>query len=167
MNEVKKCKAELLSSGEDDNKLRPVTIRFPDTVWKALSDISADRSCSMAQLVRQLVEWSLSDIDVYTGYEDQMEEIKTAINQLTDEISSVQRELHRIGVNFNQEIRLRNIEQKYAKRKTLDERAAYFQELNEVKEGSTTLDKVELEALMHKYEDATKKAGEIICRILE
>ena len=166
MNEVKKCKARFSASEEDAEKLRPVTIRFPEEIWKALRDTSSARGYSMASLVRQLVEWGLSDMDEHTLQEEQISALHDAVIKLTDEISQIQRELNRIGVNYNQEVRLKNIERKYANRKNLEDRASYFREMDAIKNGSTTLNKKELDSLMSRYEEATQKAGEAICRIL-
>ena len=166
MSKTKKQITGMMKSYEDEERLCPVTVRFPSGVWEAISRISADRSCSMADLVRLVVEWGLQGMEEHTLKEKQISELRDAIIQLTDEISQVQRELNRIGVNYNQEIKIKNIERKYSNRKNLDERASYFREMEVVKKENTTLNKDELDSLMSRYEEATKVAGETICRIL-
>ena len=166
MSAAKKHKADFFSQVECEKKLRPVTVRLPDSLWRAVKDISSDRNCSMAELVRQLVKWAISDIDDYIINEKQMSEIRAEIMKLTDIISQIQRELSRIGSSFNQLTKLRNIQQKYQGKKDFDKRAAMMREMEEAKKDSKTLNKAELESLMARYEEATRKAGEAICLIL-
>ena len=168
MNETKKHKADsvFLHDEKDTGKLCPVTVRFPEEVWDAIRSISEDRSCSMAQMVRQIVEWGLSDMDDHVMHEDQLSEIRTEVVKLMDVVSQIERELHRIGVNYNQEIRLRNIQQKYHGLTDIDSRMMAIREKEAVMKDSNLLNKDELYELISKYEDATRKAGEQLCRIL-
>ena len=108
MSAAKKHEADFFSHTECEKKLRPVTVRLPNALWKVVRDISESRNCSMAELVRQLVKWAISDMDNHILNEKQMSEIRTEIMKLTDIISQIQRELYRIGVNYNQVAKLRN-----------------------------------------------------------
>ena len=168
MSKAKKQKTVSTSSPviEDDGRLCAVTVRFPHWVWETIRSIAADRSCSMAELVRQVVQYGLSDIDQHFLRDEQMAEIRSAVVQLMDVISQVERELHRIGINYNQEIRLRHIQQKYENLTDIDSRMNQIRETETVKKESNNLSKEELDHLISRYEDATKKTGEILYQIL-
>lgn len=167
MSRAKKLGASLLASAEDDNnRLRPVTIRLPEALWKGLRVVSEDRGCSMAALVRQVLEYGISDMDNMLLREDQMAEIRTLVMQLMDAVSGVQRELHRIGVNYNQEIKLKQIERKYRNLTDMESRIMAIREKDAVQNDHNTLSKDELDRLMQRYTEATEKAGEVLCRIL-
>ena len=166
MSERKKQQTDFHSHREENRNMCPVTVRFPYTVWEAIRSLSAERDCSMAHLVRQIVEYGVSDIDQHFLREDQLSELRTAVIQLMDVISQIQRELHRIGVNYNQQIKLRNIEQKYKNLTDIDSRMAQIREAEAVRKDSNHLSKEELENIISRYEEATRKAGEVLCRIL-
>ena len=78
--------------------------------------------------------------------------MKVQIINLFNVISEVKNELNRIGVNYNQEVRQRNIERKYGGDMT-------------DRTGSTALSWQELDALISRYERATKGVADL-CRIL-
>ena len=77
-------------------------------------------------------------------------------------------ELHRIGVNFNQEIKIQNIQRKYriTSESSFEDIMKRHAEIEAVKKDSNLLDKAELDALMERYEIATKQVGEMLCLIL-
>lgn len=155
---------------ETGQVLRPVTVRFTAGAWEAIRDTAAENGVSMAELVRMAVAGNLSRYlgDIRIVDKKQAEEIKKAIAALCDTVSRTEMELHRIGLNYNQEIRLKQIERKYG-----DMTYASFQSLlrkgeeeNAVKKDSKNLSKEELDALISRYEQATKQVGDILCRIL-
>lgn len=150
--------------------LRPVTVRFSRGAWEAIRDLAAENGVPMAELVRMAVAGNLSRYlgDIRIVDKTQAAEIKKAIAALSDTVSKVEMELHRIGINYNQEIRLKQIERKYGdmSRASLDARFQKMQEEENVKADSANLSKSELDALISRYEQATKQVGDILCRIL-
>ena len=150
--------------------LRPVTVRFTAEAWEAIRDTAAENGVSMAELVRMAVAGNLSRYlgDIRIVDQQQAAEIKKAITALCDTVSRTEMELHRIGLNYNQEVRLMQIQRKYG-----DTKYASFQTLirkseeeTAVKQDSANLDKAELEKLISRYEQATKQVGDLLCRIL-
>ena len=154
----------------EDMTLRPVTVRFTGGAWEAIRDIAAERQVSVAELVRRAVAGNLAD---YLGSvkfidSEQGEEIKAQITALFDTVSQIQMEPHRIGVNFNQEIKIQNIQRKYriTSESSFEDIMKRRAEIEAVKKDSNLLDKAELDALMERYEIATKQVGEMLCLIL-
>ena len=89
------------------------------------------------------------------------------IKALLDEVTAVKVELHRIGVNYNQAVRLKQVERKYAGR-GMDVGALLQRgkEEEEIKSECKDFSQEDIDALMVRYEKATSKVGEILCRIL-
>ena len=153
---------------EESGGLRPITVRFPEDAWRAIKEIADEHGISQAELVRMAVVGNLWRYlgDLKYIDREQGEEIKTAITALLDTISKIQFELHRIGINYNQEIKLRAIERKYAGDESFRAKEAKLKEEFAVKQESKNLSKDELDAIMKRYEVATKEVGEVLCRIL-
>lgn len=149
--------------------LKPMTIRFSAEAWDAIDAIAREHGTNKTELVRMAVAGNLARYlgDIRIVNEDQATEIKELIKALFNEIAAVKNELNRIGVNYNQAIRLRQIERKYAN-KDLDINAisAKYDETEKVKSECKGFSKEDLDALISRYEQATKQAGEILCRIL-
>ena len=135
--------------------LRPITVRFAPDVWQAVRDLAAENAISQAELIRIIVAGKLhQDLgDIKIIDQQQAAEIKTQIGNLFTVISEVRNELNRIGINYNQEVRQRNIERKYGGGDMMD------------RAGGTALSWQELDALISRYEQATKEVSEL-CRIL-
>ena len=80
-------------------------------------------------------------------------------------MEGIRSELKRIGINYNQELKLKHIEKKYAGSSNFDDIAMKAAEEEEIKKDC--LPAKDLDAIMNRYEEATKKVGEQLCRILE
>lgn len=150
-------------------KLRPITIRFSAEAWDAIDAIAKEHNTNKTELVRMAVAGNLArylgDIRIIDTAE--AKRIKKLIKRLLNETANIKTELHRIGVNYNQEIRLKQIERKYADR-GIDVNAMMtkYDETEKVKSECKGFSKDDLEALISRYEQATKQVGEILCRIL-
>lgn len=146
------------------DRLRPITVRFTQDAYDAIRDVADDNGISKAELVRMALAENLSEYlgDIRIIDKQQGAEIKGQITALFDTVSEVKNELHRIGVNFNQEVKLRNIKRKYGEEKS----AKRTEEEQAVLDESVSLSKEELDMIMSRYELATKQAGEFLCRIL-
>ena len=178
--------------GDDmDMELRPVTVRFTRSAWEAIRDIAAENGVSQAELVRMAVAGNLS---AYLGTvrildREQAADVKSAILSLLGMLSKIENELHRLGVNYNQQVRLMNIEKKkeeFNKKKkesssgrafghynwNLDDDEdteqvdQYEAEKQKVMDECMEFTRQDVEALIARYETATAKVGDILCRIL-
>lgn len=158
-------------------KLKPLTIRFPEAVWEEIREFANANNIPMAEFVRMAVSYNLTKyldtvkfLDEKQGaeYLKQSSETKALIMSLLGEVSDIRFELNRIGVNFNQLVKLKNIERKYANAnaRDIDRLMQKQREEEEVKsESNQYLDKQELDSLITRFETAAKKAGDALCRI--
>lgn len=150
-------------------ELKPITIRFPAEVWEKIEDNAKEVGYNKTEFVRIAVAGNL---ERYLGTirimnEQQATEIKEAIKMLFDEIAQIKSELHRIGVNYNIEVKLKAIERKYANKGLSIEAAdARWKETQKAKEECRDFSQENMEALISRYEQATKQVGEILCHIL-
>lgn len=154
----------MVNQGSKREHLCPITVRFPQEVYDAIADMARHSCISKAELVRMAVAGNLS---VYLGNiriidKQQGAEIKHQITALFDAISRTENELHRIGINFNQAVRLKNIERKYGAA-ICPERA---EEEQAIRDESVNLSKAELDEIISRYEQAAKQTGDALCRIL-
>ena len=78
---------------------------------------------------------------------DQVAEIRTAIRDLFDEVSQVKDELNRIGVNYNQEVRLMNREGRHIG-------------------NDLVLPNDAINEAITRFEAAAREVGELLCRFL-
>lgn len=142
--------------------LRPITVRFTPAAWQAIREMAEEEGVSQAELVRIAVAGNLNRYLGTIRYvdSDQGEEIKVLASRLMTEIANIGKELNRIGVNYNQEVRLTNINRKYGDGEAKE--AARKKVLSESKH----LSKQDLDALIDRYEQATRTVGEALCRIL-
>ena len=154
----------MVDQGSGTDRLRPITVRFTQDAYDAIADMSFDNCVSKAELVRMAVAGNLSRYlgDIRIIDKQQGAEIKQQITALFDTVSRTENELHRIGVNFNQLVRLKHIERKYGgaicTNRAEEEKAVMAESVN--------LSKAELDAIVSRYEQATKQAGDVLCRIL-
>lgn len=158
-------------------RLVPVTVRFTRTAYDAIQRIGHEHGMTMATTVRMAVDMNfkryLRNIR-FVDY-DQGKEILSEITSLFNECSEIGFQLKRIGVNYNQVVRLRNMEKAYkanmAKAATFDERAKAIKDRDDEKKAiekeCKALDMDKLEELISRYETATAKVSELLCPILQ
>lgn len=165
----------------DNGKMIPVTVRFEAEAYKTMCDMAKEYDCSLAEIVRLSVDDALifylgmvKYVDVETG-----KHIISTLGRLETVVADIRNQLLRIGVNYNQELKLKHIENKtkeLAKKlsdKTLDnetrkEIRRQYDEL--ILQGNSyrnmpTLDVDVMDNLMTRYEKATEKLGGELWRI--
>lgn len=96
---------------EDENELIQVTIRLPLRDKERIDNLAKSGGCSTAEIIRRSVNGNLSKYLDAIQYVDreQGEVIKKLLEKFFTEISGMRTELRRIGVNYNQEVRLQNL----------------------------------------------------------
>ena len=179
---------------EHNGRFRPQTVRFTREEWELIHDVATANNLSQAELIRMVVANTLKSFLKTIRIVDagQAKEIQSAILSLYNETGKIAKELHRIGTNVNQLARSSNIEQKHNTEREhnieqkyplsfdLDKieqrRQAMLKEQKELKE-QERLKKQEIQkkeekyiaefnALITRYEAATKEVGDLLCRIL-
>lgn len=96
---------------DNDNELIQVTIRLPLNVKEKIDGLAKSGGCSTAEIMRRSLDGSLSEYLGEVQYVDreQGEAIKKQLENLFSEISGMRMELNRIGINYNQEVKLQNL----------------------------------------------------------
>lgn len=104
---------------KDENELIQVTIRLPLREKEKIDNLAKSGGCSTAEIIRRAVDGSLSKYCDRVQYVDveQGEAVKELLGSVYTELSGMRTELSRIGVNYNQEVKLKNLERKYAEGK--------------------------------------------------
>ena len=141
-------------------KLEKVTVRFTPTAWEAIKTTAEENGMSAAELVRASVAGNIADYlgTVKFADERQGEEVKELVKSMISAQADLKLELNRIGVNFNQEVKLRNM----AKKNNMSFREGWNKALSE----DTSLDLDRLENIINTFYEAMRKAGDELCRIL-
>ena len=100
----------------DEERLAQFTIRLPQKTKEQIEEMAKRNGCSAAELARLSLEGGLSKYLGEVQYIDkeQGEAIKELLGNVFTEISKIKVELNRIGVNYNQEVRLKNLQNKFA-----------------------------------------------------
>ena len=145
------------------NGMVPVTVRFTPEVMAAIDDIS-DRHCvSKAEIIRLGFQ---SDLIKYLGnveYVDanQGAEIRKLFGEICTELSRSRMELNRIGVNYNQEMRLKNARAIYG-----NDMSLLMHEREEIMSGVNSVKTEDLERIVNHIDLVMKEAGEALKCIL-
>ena len=144
-----------MSHAKQHPPLEPITVRFPPQVMKALEDAARENRMSKAQVVRLATDGSLSRYlrDVRIIMPSDAAAIRAEVKALFEEIRKVDFELHRIGVLLDQIAKALN---------------------TMAKNGQTKLDRIEgvritkedLGNAIWRFEAATGRVGELLCRLL-
>lgn len=162
-------------------KLIPLTARHHESSYNAISELAEEFKVGKAVVVRMS---TAGHLEKYLGQvrfidEEQGRTINENIVSIGNIVSEIRNELRRIGINYNQEIKIRNIakqiaieneaykkQEKYA---DLDMKMEHFNKIENLEKSmelmqtsATDLSKDELENLMERYE----QASENLCNIL-
>ena len=152
-----------------NERLVQLCVRFSPGAFDAIKGVAAVNHVSMAELVRMAVAGNMAD---YLGTvkildRKQAVEIRELLREIMDEMVRIRLELNRIGVNYNQEVRLKNLEHKYKGKYDLSDIQNMMREKDEIEQECRGFSKGDMDRLMGEYEAATQKVGEALWRIVE
>ena len=157
----------------------PMTVRFSPDVMAIIEQIATEHGMTKADIVRITINDRLEKYIGNTKYVDEKQGAIINKNLVTigNLLIEARDEMHRIGVNYNQVVRLRNIEakrnalQQYPMQ-TYEQTKRYFtdketldREEERIKNGSETLQIEKLEQLIERMERVVERAGEILCTV--
>jgi len=148
------------------NNMIPVTVRFAPEVMAAIDDIADRHSISKAEIVRLGFQ---GDLTKYLGnieYVDteQGAEIRKLFGGVFTELNRSRIELNRIGVNYNQEMRLKNVRAKYGG--AVDTFIMQMKEEEEILNGINSVRIEEIRQVINHIDSVMKEAGEVFKCIL-
>lgn len=159
-------------------RMKVLKIRLPQELYDEIDSASRELKLSKAEVIRKLTHNNLQFSSCSYINEQQGEQLRVLLHDALCEMNSIKTELRRIGVNYNQELRLKNeifkLEQAQGKAMKNNDLNAYYeygrraQELrSQLQYGKSGYTVNDIEPLIERYEQATKKVGEQLCRILE
>jgi len=152
-----------------------ITVSFCEKTYNELCGLAKEFGMSLSAVTRIALEENLR---IYFGKvryidREQAEEIRKTLLEILDNCRKIYNEMNRIGVNYNQEIRLKNAEAKYEAIKHDDgvgvfrrnEAKAEYEAVKSDVETNTYFSKEKAEILLIEYKNVTKKMQELVCRI--
>lgn len=92
-------------------KMIPITVRFSESAYKTISFLAQKNGMSIAQVVRactddRVLEYLNSVVIINSS---QARDIQDRFFALSSELEQIRVEINRIGINYNQEIRMMHI----------------------------------------------------------
>ena len=152
-----------------------ITVGFDEKTYNELCGLAKEFGMSLSAVTRIALEENLR---IYFGKvryidREQAEEIRKTLLEILDNCRKIYNEMNRIGVNYNQEIRLKNAEAKYEAIKHVDgvgvfrrnEAKAEYEAVKSDVEANTYFSKEKAETLLIEYKNVTEKMQELVCRI--
>ena len=96
------------------DKMIVKTIRLTQEEDEMIRQLASEFGMSCSQVMRYAMNTHMADYFSTVRYLDDQtaSEIRKSVARVGDELQKIRNELHRIGVNFNQAVRLINIENK-------------------------------------------------------
>lgn len=148
---------------EDTNeeKMHVMKVRVTPAMHESLKELSDEFDVSIAKIVRLALD---NNLEKYLGdikYVDkqQAQQINKNICTVGYDLREIGNQLRRIGINYNQELKLKHIEEKNMS--DFEKQQAR----KVVTKNVNLLDKNELENLITRYEKATESLGEALWHI--
>lgn len=145
-------------------KLIKTTVRFTEDVISVIDELAKSFSVTRSDVIRIAVDSRLKSYlsnVVFVEHEDAIKH-QQLLTKIYDELESIRMELHRIGVNYNQEIKLKNARQKIEndrreKRKTSYDLLKEKERIEkEILSDTKSLSKDEINKLMIHFEKVSK-----------
>ncbi len=164
-NDCSKCK----------NTVRMSVSMSTDT-YNAASKLAAEFNVSIASIIRLAIEKRLNDYLSNVRYidHDLAEKICNTAEEIADNSRLILSNIRRIGINYNQELRLKNAEHKYRSlmqsstigyKRMVEAKDEYEKAKSEIEK--SCLNKEELGDLFARFEAATEEMRLLTCLIHE
>ena len=126
------------------------TVRLTQDEDEMIRQLASEFGMSGSQVMRYAMNSHMADYFSTVRYVDDQtaRDIRTCIAKVGDELQQVRNELHRIGVNYNQAVRMVNIENKNGTVSVAKE--------------IPLLDKAELDRLINRFAECEKEVSETL-----
>lgn len=139
-----------------NDMLIPITVRFNVAAMSVIDEIAKANGMSKAELVRIAVDDRLIKYleQVIFLDKEEAEVVRKELYELGTVLGEIKYELHRIGVNINQQTKIKNMQYKY------------YSAAGEMSGNNNQEFPKDMENIMRRFEAALKKAGDALCHIL-
>ena len=152
-----------------------LSVGLSEKTYNELRELAEQHGESVASVIRLVIDKNLGDYLGTIRYIDreQGENILNVSMEISDLCRNILNNVRRIGINYNQELKLKNAENKYRSvmreavgtDRMLEAKDEYDQAKAEIEQ--TCFNKDELYELLSDFEAAAKKMGEVIWLIQE
>ena len=165
------------------SELVAMTVRFDKGAYNVIGDVAKRNGVSKADIVRFVVDNKLEKYlsDIRYIDENQGRTINKNIIKIGNILVSIRDELNRIGVNYNQEVRLKNLQNKIREKeqeigrsiknggvptmKLMNEKDALEDQKLQIENSSSELKREELLGMMMRMEEIVKEVGDMLCTL--
>lgn len=150
-----------------EERMIPITVRFTPDEYDAICYLADKYKMSKAEVVRLATDDRLIKFLGNLIYIDkeQGDKIVRLIGKTGTEIEKIRVELNRIGVNYNQELKLKNLKAKYEGRRDYEALQARIQGENDIKKGINVVSERAIKNLINRFEALTKEVGDMLCTL--
>lgn len=144
-------------------RLKALTIRVTPSMYDAITSVSEQKSVSKSIVCRLMFTDRLAEYLGTQNYidKDDSKELIKLLNDLLTTVGQIKSELNRIGINYNQEVRLMHIREKNG-----DNVIKMMQEEKEILNGVNTVNIEDIRKLIDQQDKVITKAGEMACTLV-
>ena len=145
-----------------------VTIRLSSHTVKTLDELASENNVTRSDVVREIINGRMEEYLNKVRYVDREQgiQILEAIDELLHSLDKIRTQLRYIGNNYNQEVKLMNIEKKYGDRpldfQTINQK---YSEIEQVERECSTLKMEDVDRLIIDFTDAVKGLEDVIYAI--
>lgn len=143
--------------------LKALTIRVTPTMYDAITFVAEQKQVSKSAVCRvmfadRMVEYlgTQNYVDINDG-----KKLIKLVGKVITKVERIRWELHRIGVNYNTQVRLMQIKEDYK-----DNVIKQMQEEKEIKKGINVVDIEAMRKLIDKQDSIITKTGEMACTLV-
>ena len=152
-------------------KLKQTKIRISEETDAKIRKLAKECGFSIAYVVRHILEQGIDDYFATIKCIDceQGNRIETLLTEISTELRLILNNIKRIGINYNQEIKLKNAENKYNSIQNRYEKQIAAVELQKIKRelDEAKPDMNELKNELDKFEELVIRMEETLCHIQE
>ncbi len=152
-------------------KLKQTKIRIPEETDAKIRKLAKECGFSIAYVVRHILEQEIDDCFATIKCIDceQGNRIETLLTEISTELRLILNNIKRIGINYNQEIKLKNAENKYNSIQNRYEKQMASIELTNLKKEleDSKSDTNELKTELDKFEELVIRMEDTLCHIQE
>ena len=168
-DEQKKLNNHPNESDDKSNVLVKITVRLEKKVITAIDQIAKSYDLNRTVVMRLILANRLDKYLSRVQYVDreQADEIRKMLTELADQINDMRSQLRYIGNNYNQEIKIKHIREKYGnlRNMTVDSIGEMQKEIEKAEAEGSALDKNDIEEILRRFDSSAHLMGQGLWRI--
>lgn len=155
---------EIINNKSKNYSIR-VTIRLSSHTVKTLDELASENNVTRSDVVKEIINGRMEEYLNKVRYVDREQGILIleAIDELLHSLDKIRTQLRYIGNNYNQEVKLMNIEKKYGDKpldfQTINQK---YSEIEQVERECSTLKIEDVDRLINQFNDAVKGLEDLV-----